>query len=66
MQVKFRKTYQAMRRIKVWVLRWSFTSKELENTVASLENNEQIYTSVLLKDQTWVFEPLVFIANKKH
>ena len=45
-------TRKTMSRFGVRSLKWPFTSKEVENCIASLESYEQIYTLALLTDQT--------------
>ena len=52
MQLEPGKTRKAMSRVGVRALKWPFTSKEVENLIASLESYEQIYTLALLTDQT--------------
>lgn len=46
------KTRKAMSRVGVRALKWPFTSKEVENVVASLESYEHIYTLALVTDQS--------------
>lgn len=46
------KTRKTMSRFGVRSLKWPFTSKEVENCIASLESYEQICTLALLADQT--------------
>ena len=52
MQLEHDKTRKAMSRFGIRALKWPFTSKEVEKYIASLESYEQIYTLVLLADQT--------------
>ena len=51
-QLKPSKTHKTMSRFGIRALKWPFTSKEVENCIASLESYEQIYTLALLADQT--------------
>lgn len=51
-QLEPSKTRKTMSRVGVRSLKWPFTSKEIENCIASLESYEQIYTLALLADQT--------------
>ena len=51
-QLKPSKTHKTMRQFGLRALKWPFTSKEVENCIASLERYEQIYTLALLADQT--------------
>lgn len=51
-QLEPSKTRKTMSRFGVRSLKWPFTSKEVENCIASLESYEQICTLALLADQT--------------
>jgi hypothetical protein len=46
------KTRKAMSRFGVRALKWPFTSKQIENTVSSLEGYERSFTLALQVDQT--------------
>lgn len=51
-QLEPSKTRKIMSRFGVRSLKWPFTSKEIENCIASLERYKQNYTLALLADQT--------------
>jgi predicted nucleic acid-binding Zn-ribbon protein len=54
-QLKPGKTRKAMNRFGVQALKWPFTSKQVEDTLSSLEVYERSFTLALQVDQTQVF-----------